>query len=174
MRVSDPMEFFLIFVMLVALPGCNGNEGQNLPVNTIAVSQYCIGCHANNGMSISPVTGGAITAEWLNSPHNTSNPANKSGSGAGCPNCHTPSHNHPEDCGQCHGGSPAIAASFINPDATLQCNVCHAPASAIKPLGAAALQQQLHRDHASGPVCGPAESGQVQKLPQSPRQYRLA
>jgi hypothetical protein len=136
MRVSNPMAFFLIFVMLVALPGCNGNEGQNLPVNTIAVSQHCIECHVNNGMSISPVTGGAITAEWLNSPHNTSNPANKSGSGSGCPNCHNPSHNHPEDCGQCHGGSPAIAASFINPDATLQCNVCHAPASGIKPLGA--------------------------------------
>jgi hypothetical protein len=36
----------------------------------------------------------------------------------------------------CHGGSAAITASFINPDATLQCNICHAPTSNIKPLGA--------------------------------------
>lgn len=136
MRVPNPMSLLLIFALLVVLSGCNGNEGQNLPVNTLAVSQKCVECHAANVMRISPVTGGVITDEWLNSPHNTTSSANKSGIGSGCPNCHTPSHNHPDDCGQCHGGSPAIAASFINPDEMLQCNVCHAPSSSIKPLGA--------------------------------------
>jgi len=130
------MAFFLTIAMLVLLSGCNGNEGQNLPSNTIAVSQHCIDCHANNSASISPVTGGVVTAEWLTSPHNTSSSANKSGIGAGCPNCHTPSHNHPDDCGRCHGGSPAIADTFINPDATQQCDICHAPGTGMKPLDA--------------------------------------
>ena len=136
MKVSNPMAFLLIFALLMVLSGCGGNEGQNLPDNTVAVSQHCIDCHTNNVERISPVTGAVITDEWLRSPHNTASSANTSGIGAGCPNCHTPSHNHPQDCGQCHGGSRAIAASFVNPDETRQCNICHAPGSSIKPLGA--------------------------------------
>lgn len=135
MKVSDYMAFLLIFALLMMLSGCGGNEGQNLPVNTVAVSQHCIDCHVSNVERISPVTGAIITDEWLRSPHNTTSSANKSGLGAGCPNCHTPSHNHPDNCGACHGGSPAITASFVNPDETQQCDICHAPASSIKPLG---------------------------------------
>ncbi len=136
MRFLYTAAFFVSFAPFALLAGCGGGQGQNLPVATLAASQHCIACHVSNNASISPVTGLAITDEWANSPHNTSSPANKSGMGAACPFCHAPAHNHPDDCGQCHGGSSSLTESFTNPDAALQCNGCHAPAANIKPLAA--------------------------------------
>lgn len=120
MRIRRTIAFFL---PLMLFAGCGSDTGQGLPVSTLAASQQCIGCHTTT--VISPVTGMSSAQEWQLSAHNTESAANKTGFGAGCRDCHGPAHNHPNSCGQCHGGSSAIDANFKNPDAARQCENCH-------------------------------------------------
>jgi hypothetical protein len=104
--------------------------------STFAASRKCIQCHSGTDPSvptISRVTGELITGEWIKSPHNTQSPANTTRFGSSCQGCHGSGHNHPNSCSQCHGNSSPVEATFINPDATLQCNKCHGPRAKREP-----------------------------------------
>jgi formate-dependent nitrite reductase cytochrome c552 subunit len=144
MKIHHTMAFVLLLLLPALFAGCGSDTAQTS--TTLVASQQCIGCHASNSKSISPVTGERITDEWQRSAHNTPN-------GARCPDCHTnnhfhadftdclachSSHNHPDSCGQCHGGSTKITncrdchdvasqlnASLTNPDAAGKCLDCH-------------------------------------------------
>ena len=130
MKIQKGLALTLLFTLMVLFSGCGSNGGGSTgPVDTLAVSQECVPCHNGSdpsAPSISPVTGALITADWLLSAHNTDSAANQSGRGAGCPNCHGPGQNHPNDyCGQCHGGGGAQTLTWLNPDAMGQCWNCH-------------------------------------------------
>ncbi len=139
MKIHRSMQFFLFILPLVLFAGCGSDNGQ--ATATLAASQQCIGCHASNSVSISPVTGARITDEWQRSAHNSAN-------GARCPDCHTTfhfhadfldclachsSHTHSNSCSQCHGGSPQtscrnchdVTGQKANPDDTGTCSTCH-------------------------------------------------
>ncbi len=138
MKINNILALILLFLQIVVFGGCGSGGGASGPASTLADSQKCISCHSGAdpaAPAVDPITGHSITADWLNSAHNTGNASNKSGAGAGCQNCHGPAHNHPNSCGGCHGGSSPLVGQFLNPDATLQCNICHGPAAKIKPLG---------------------------------------
>jgi predicted CXXCH cytochrome family protein len=129
MKILCQLAAVLFLVQCALLAGCGSNDGQSVPVSTLAASQKCISCHSGGdplAPSVLPGTGTLITSDWLSAAHNTQSLANKTGRGAGCPDCHGPAHNHPSDyCGQCHGGAGSPTATFLNPDETGQCWNCH-------------------------------------------------
>jgi len=125
MKAINFIAILLLLFQVLLFAGCGSDTGSTPSASTLAASQQCLGCHLTT--EISPVTGMASSVEWQISAHNTESAANKTGSGAGCRDCHGPAHNHPNSCGQCHGGSGAITATFMNPDAARQCENCHGP-----------------------------------------------
>jgi hypothetical protein len=137
MKTHFTAAFVLFFISLAILSGCGGDGGQTSSASAVAASQMCIGCHAGNSASISPVTGESITVEWQRSIH-------KSANGAGCYDCHAQPHavldcvvchtdihqTHPNSCGQCHGGSTDITAcsnchATVHTGTAKQCLDCH-------------------------------------------------
>jgi hypothetical protein len=129
MKFRSVIAFFLFALQMAVIGGCGSDSTTSVPRSTLVASQTCITCHSGTNASapsISPVTGRINAADWMLSPHNSASAANKSGSGAGCPDCHGPSHNHPNDyCGQCHGGAGAPTQAWLNPDSAGQCWNCH-------------------------------------------------
>jgi predicted CXXCH cytochrome family protein len=129
MKFNSAMALVPLLLQMAVIAGCGSDSTTNVPVSTLAASQTCFSCHSganSTAPSISPVTGSLYTADWMLSAHNTSSAANKSGSGAGCTDCHGPAHNHPNNyCGQCHGGAGAPTQAWLNPDSSGQCWNCH-------------------------------------------------
>lgn len=110
-------------VLLSLLSGCGertviGQSGGS----KLEQSQTCIDCHQAAG---SPVTGKNIVEEWKLSHHNTFN-------GAGCADCHEPTHGHPTGCNLCHGGAPVVSVSD-NPDRDSKCDKCHSRLTGLFP-----------------------------------------
>jgi hypothetical protein len=138
MKMNNVMALTLLFILLAFYAGCGsgGGGGAQGSASTLAASLKCIQCHAGTDPSIpaiDTVTGALITTEWENSPHNTESSVNKTGFGASCLDCHGTGNDHPNDCGQCHGGSSPVPAQFINPDAAMQCDKCHGPHATVMP-----------------------------------------
>lgn len=129
MKFHGVIAYFLFTLQMAIFAGCGSDSTTNVPVTTLAASQTCISCHSganSSAPSTSSVTGRLFIADWMMSAHNTASAANKSGSGAGCPDCHGPAHNHPNDyCGQCHGGAAGPTLTWQNPDTAGQCWNCH-------------------------------------------------
>jgi hypothetical protein len=79
-----------------------------------------------------------IPEEWKRSAHNTASPANRTGAGAACGDCHEPAPGHPNNCSRCHGGSVSTSSGTashdvtLSPDASFKCDKCHG----ISTLGA--------------------------------------
>jgi len=140
------MRFVKSFVLLIpamamlAMAGCGSDNRESGASASLAASQACIGCHANN--KISPVTGTLIVTEYLASAH--------SSRGASCPDCHTNS-GHPTggsivkavqdtQCATCHtttnlgtlhfsNFTTSLASQFVSQSdaAGVQCRKCHNP-----------------------------------------------
>ena len=121
---------YLVGSLLLALAGgCGENTTTTAtPTSTLAASRPCIDCHTN---AVSPGTGAVIPGEWRLSAHNTASPANRTGAGAACGDCHEPDAGHPNSCSRCHGGTPSGSSTrhdvTLNPDTSLKCFKCHGP-----------------------------------------------